>query len=363
MSARLYEEVAGRALRKPSRSAADWAAVTVAVVVHLFTVACVLVGLWLVFRVGTLAPILCGVALLGLAILMRPRLGRLARHECMFDPAQAPTLYGLVNRVAASLGTRPVWRIVLVGDYSAAFGAYGLRRRTVLFIGYPLWNLLNPQERIALLGHEIGHCVNGDLRRGLMIGSSLRSLGELHRAMRPAPLVGADDVGLVALAQAISRGLMWLLSLPILGLFMVQERLLAQSGQRCEYYADHLAAQVAGKLATRSMLAMLKLAGPCMRALNTSVVRRDPDIWAAGRTWLTTLTDAERADMSARADAERSSIDATHPPTRLRISAIDSRTYPGETLTSGEAEMAAIDAELTSMLKPVTDIIRALAIG
>lgn len=363
MAARLHDQVVGTAVSKPSHGAADWAAVTVAVVVHLFTVGCALVGLWLIFGMGTVFPILAGIALLGLAVLMRPRLGRLTRHERVVDPAQAPRLYGLANRVATGLGARPVSRIVLVPAYTAALGAYGLRRRTVLFIGYPLWNLLGPQERIALLGHEIGHSVNGDLRRGLLIGSSLRSLAELHSAMRPTRIVGVQDGGVVALAQAISDGLMWLLSWPILGLFMVQERLLAVSGQRSEYYADHLAAQVAGSSATRSTLAMLRLAGPCMRALNTSVIRRDPDIWAASRTWLTTLTEAERAEMSARADAQQGGIDATHPPTRLRISAIDSRTYTGETLSSDQAETAAIDAELTPLLRPLTETIRAAAIG
>jgi Zn-dependent protease with chaperone function len=320
-------------------------------------------GLWLIFWLGNVATVLVGVAVIGLAVVMRPRLGAIPRGAAVVEPDAAPRLYALVNDVCARLGSRPVWRIVLEARYNAAFGAVGFRRRNVLFLGYPLWNVLTPQERIALLGHEIGHEVNGDLRRGLLVGLSLHSLAELPEVLRPHRSHIAGTTGLVWFGQAIARSVLWWLSWPLLGVILVHERLLAQSGQQAEYYADHLSATVAGVAATRSMLDKLRLGWPCLRTLHTAIIRRDKDIWASTRDWLATLPQAEQDTMIARAEVRPHRVAETHPTTRLRVDALGTRSYPPPTLTATDADARAIDDELRPLVRPVTERLRALAIG
>lgn len=355
VSARLFADVTERPMTRPGLDRASVAAAFVAVGVHLFTLAVVALGvLILAWSNWSIFAIVISAALLGLAVLMRPRLGRVPEET--IDPAAAPTLYGLVNRVAERVGTRPVWRIVLDPDFNAAFGVVGWRRRRVLVIGYPLWNLLAPQERVALLGHELGHSVNGDHRRGLLVGSSLRSLVDLYVTLRTTSGEQETLIGMVV--SALSRLVTWVLAMPVLGLVLLQERLLAQSGQRAEYYADHLAAGIAGPAHTMSMLEKLRLAEPAMAALGTAVIRRDEDIWASGRAWLAGRSAADQARLSAHDEASPHRIDASHPKTRLRVGAIRARAYGGDVLVLNSSESARIDGELVPLLPGVTREIR-----
>jgi Zn-dependent protease with chaperone function len=360
---RLYDRVTRESPVRPKRGAAGWASLTVALVVHGVTLGCVLLGGWWILGVRTPVFVVAGIALLCLAILMRPRLGRIPRDAVVLDPAAAPRLFTLVNRVADRLGARPVRLIVLDARFNAAVGDVGLRRRRVLWLGYPLWNVLNPAGRLGLLGHELGHCVNGDLRRGLVVGSSLSSLVELYRFLRDGPGRSAGGSVLVEVAEVAARLLMRLLSWPLLAIILIQERLLAQSGQRAEYYADQLAVRLAGARAVVSALETTDFADACLQELHTAVIRRDPDIWAACRAWLAEMSTADRERILERAGSERPRVDATHPPTRLRIAAIGVQAQTAETLQPDGTESDAIDAELRGVIKAVTEDIRARAIG
>lgn len=358
-SARLFTEVTERPLTKPGRDAASWAAAAIAIVVHLFVIALVALGVLIVVRADStfpLIPIIVGTALVGLAVLMRPRVGRPPKIEDTVDPAAAPTLYALVNQVAERLGSKPVWRIMLTADYSASFGIYGLRRRAVLTLGYPLWNLLEPQERVALLGHELGHAVNGDSQRGLLVGSSLGSLGELRAAL----LIGPSSTGhvMTIIGSALSRIFLAVAALPVFGMGLVQERLLARSSQRAEYFADHLAATIAGVTHTTSMLDKLRLSRGAMIALRAALLRKENDIWAVERAWRDARTAEDKARTIAADDAKPHTVDATHPRTALRIAALRARAYGGDTLVSGRADAEATDRELAPLLRDVIDGLR-----
>ncbi|SDC97435.1 M48 family metallopeptidase [Actinokineospora iranica] len=340
VAARLYTEVTSRPMLRPARDAASWLATAVAAAVHLLTLGLAVLGVLVVALADPgfpLLPIVLGAALVGLSILMRPRLGKLPRDAIAVDRAAAPTLHALVDRVTDSLDAEPVWRIILTPDYNAGYASVGLLRRPVLMIGYPLWNLLEPQERVALLGHELGHGVNGDSRRGLVVGSSLHSLTELHQAMQVR----------TPLAARIALGV---LALPVRGILTIQERLLAHSGQHAEYFADHLSARLAGADAACSTLEKLDEATAAMAAIRTALVRGDPDIWAASRTWQETRTPTK--------PTEKHRIDATHPATSLRIAALASRDYGGPAVICGKGESDLIDTELAPFTQAITNALR-----
>ena len=45
----------------------------------------------------------------------------------------------------------------------------------MLFIGLPLFAILDDAERVSVLGHELAHGVNGDPTRGFVVGTAMIS--------------------------------------------------------------------------------------------------------------------------------------------------------------------------------------------
>jgi hypothetical protein len=123
----------------------------------------------------------------------RPRFGRVPKYATKVTPAEAPELYRLVGDVAAALSA-PVPAVYVEEDvFNASASRVGLRRRPVLVLGLPLWNVLSAQQRVALLGHELGHFVNGDPRRGLLVQPAVGGLQRLDAWLVP---VGMDTASI-----------------------------------------------------------------------------------------------------------------------------------------------------------------------
>ncbi|TDP96744.1 Zn-dependent protease with chaperone function [Labedaea rhizosphaerae] len=334
------------------RGAALWAACVIAALVHLFVVALAVFGVWIMVAMPNLITIPLGVVMLGFAAMLRPRFGRLPADAVLVSREQSPHLYAALDELVDRLGTRKVAQVVLSAEHNASITQVGLRRRLVLVLGYPLWNLLTGPERAAVLGHELAHQVNGDLRRGLLVGSSLRTLAELVRALRTRSRTTSFPIVTWA-----SEGAMWLLSWPVYWVLLAQNTLLARSGQRAEYLADHLSATATGPAAMASALRTVALGPAAVRALHSAVIRKDDDLWLAGRTWFAELSP-ERKQLT---DAEDHRVDDSHPPTRLRIAALQARRYPPGLPPSFDHK--AIDAELAPRLKRVAEQLKAEATG
>jgi Zn-dependent protease with chaperone function len=144
----------------------------------------------------------------------------------------------------------------------------------VLNLGLSLWGALTPQQRVALLGHELGHFSNGDIRRGFLVQPCLTTLGRLSdlfggRSRRSAR---GNIVGIVQpLADALMRVLSFVFYLGNLGVQAVGLR----EAQRAEYLADQRAAALAGTRATAELLDLLgsnigSVIASRARALNSS---------------------------------------------------------------------------------------------
>ena len=155
---KLYRTVTGAGDLRPHRDGAWFGALAMACTVHTFSLATLGFAVWLLTTPpGFTAPIL-GVILLAATFILRPRLGsvrRLRKSGQVLDRTDAPALYGVADRVAAHLGCPPSYLILANGQFNASYARIGLRRRSVLTLGLPLWEILTPQERIALLGSEI----------------------------------------------------------------------------------------------------------------------------------------------------------------------------------------------------------------
>lgn len=182
-------------------------------------------------------------------------------------------------------------------------------------IGYPLWLILTPQERVALLAHELAHSRNGDARHGLVVGSALHSLHEL----RVVTSFGWQPGG--GVSALITACLLAILGVPVRALIFLLELLLNRSSQHAEYRADEMQAQVAGSAAAVSLLDVLITRTHSVSDFlaSSTVAVGTGNLWAALRSHLDAVAETELERHREFARAERTGVDTTHPPTYLRI--------------------------------------------
>ncbi|MBM7772165.1 Zn-dependent protease with chaperone function [Actinokineospora baliensis] len=335
---------------KPGADTATRTAGLLAVLSYLVTAGVMAFCGWLAYVASTLEGFdkyaLYGFALVlfGMALATGPRLGLLYAEHNVVQRESAPALYALADQIADELGTRRVWRFEVSAEFNANYRMIWFRRRPVITLGYPLWNLLTAQERVALLAHELAHGANGDPRRSALIGPSLDGLVQGADQLS-IPLDDTDSEFMVVLA-ILWHPIRWLLTFPMLALMAAQDRLLLRSSRRAELYADHLAARVAGAAALVSLLRKTHLGDRAVDDLLAAVRREDDDVWAAQLVCLEGLDEVVIGD--------EDSTDSTHPSTRERIDAVAGREY-GPAVVEGEDEL---DGELAEQLPAVLTELR-----
>ncbi|MGB2570954.1 M48 family metallopeptidase [Micromonospora citrea] len=305
------------------------------------------IGVWLLFAFPfPNVAVVLGVAMIGLAVALRPRFGRLDPDLDVVSREQAPGLHALVDEVAGAVGA-PLPHVVAVDDsFNAYTTSVGLRRRRVLVLGLPLWGALDGQARIALLGHEPGHFVNGDVRRLLVTQPALTMLGNAADLFRP----GHSSVGggiIEMIGDALGRMLSWTVSRLLFGAHLLLVVTALRDSQRAEYLADEMAARAAGTAGATQMLDTV-LHGDAV----LQVVRQSCRGGAGPATW---RADVGRS-LTAAADRlpllrqfsirERTSLFASHPPQGLRHRMLTARARQDSRVTLTETRAEQLDAEL-----------------
>jgi Zn-dependent protease with chaperone function len=349
---RLFAAIADSSVTRPGLSGARAASYVVAGAIHLVTLSVFVIGVYVVVaNFPDAFAFIAGIPLLLLGFVLRPRLGGVRPGTVILPADSAPALYGLCGRIATAVGARPVDLIAVDAQFNASFGQVGLRRRRVLSIGLALWNVMDDQQRIAILGHELAHQVNGDAAHGVVVGSALRSLNEWRMALgspRWHPQSGSIFAFIEALAQVAARQVTRLMRAAVSAVYRFERSLIFQSSQRAEYFADLLATRAGSSAAMIGALDALHLAAPGEQAVVFAARRDEPDIWEAERTYFESLGPMEW-ERHRRLDArDGTAVDSTHPPTNLRIELLKRRAAQpaGVSLTGGEG--AAIAAEMKS---------------
>ncbi|MBV1854899.1 M48 family metalloprotease [Catellatospora tritici] len=315
-------------------------------------------GLWLSVA-GWPKGLVFGVPCLLLAYALRPRLGRLPEDSPLLTRQAAPTLYALVDRVAAAVGTRAPAVIAVSYDLNAGTAEVGLRRDRVLELGLPLWALLPAQQRVALLGHELGHFVNGDLRRALVTQPALTMLGRVVRLMRydyTAAAMGGPAGLALRLFFSLTSWIPWLLHLAV-------HSIAARGGQQAEYRADLIAARVAGTAAARdladSMVTLPEVLEPVNRSARMGVA---PALWLSTAEHVRAGLVDRLPGLRQLSVREETSLFASHPPSGLRARMLEahrSDAEPAPLVVLSPEDNFRIDAELARWLEQLRQAVSA----
>jgi heat shock protein HtpX len=332
---------------RPGWTAARVALTAISALLVVLDLAFLGLGVWLIvdrFPNWFMVP---GVLLILLAVALRPRLDRPPRRGVL-RREEAPALFELVDRVSAAVGARPPRIIAVAPDFNARAGRIGLRRRSLLELGMALWITLPPQLRVALVAHEVGHTVNGDPNRALLIQPALttfRMLAQATGADRSFAQLSRHGQAMAHFVDLVGGLLLWTVSRALLLVHAALSALALRDHQRAEYLADAVAADVAGTEATVALLDRLVLAHSVVTLIGYNADSTPPARWGA---MASSFAASRRDDMTAlRQLTERdTSLWDSHPPNGLRARLIEGWPRQRPEVTLSDDESSRIDREL-----------------
>ncbi|MCI0475375.1 MAG: M48 family metallopeptidase [Anaerolineales bacterium] len=326
LSKNLFDKLIAAPTLKPTWNVAKVIATALATLVHATTLIFVLIGIVLIARgLPNLCIAFWGVVILFLAWVLRPQRAKLKEEIASREKHRA--LYQVADRISSKLDASPVDGIVFGNYYNAGFSEIGWRRKKILFLGLPFFSVLDAQERIYLIAHEIAHSVNGDSIRSFFVGSAIDSLLTWYSMLRPEVILDLSINSLVGLVMVPLR-------LTLLGIAQIPRwtafsliNLLWRDSQRAEYLADLLATQVSGKAA--ALTAMEKGA---MEEKFVVIAQRmtadrndDRDFFKVLQDAIDTMPERERERIRRVSLLEDSRLDVTHPPMSNRVALIKAR--------------------------------------
>lgn len=317
----MFEQLRSMPPGPPKRTSAGLFLILVSVALYVLDLGLVVGGVWLVIN-GFFVWKLLGVLLVLLGLELRPRVPKGTDDPLgTVTPDAVPELFSLVREVCGAAAGPVVETIIVTPEFNAACRRVGLRRRPELSIGLPLWASLEPQSRVALLGHEVGHLVNGDPEHGSFIQPVFTTFAVLARVSQPDRLTmsapGGSLVTLLSsiLAQVLFRPISWGAKRIHFWLFSIA----ARDHQRAEYYADAISARLAGSDAAQGLFRRLVRAHVAYGAIQrVALDSADPHLWRAAV--VQALDDSAhdeplREQLSRRNEA---SPYAGHPPSGYR---------------------------------------------
>ncbi len=273
-----------------------------------------------------------------------PRAPRLPGDVLLVSRGEAPTWWGLVDEVASVLGTRPPDQAGFDRHLNAAAARVGTRFRSTVIFGMPLWCVLLPQERVAILAHEIGHFRHADVRRSVVVSLAMGSLERVLEVLWPDAVDEEPTFDETTLLTFLVDATRRVLALPFLGLLYVLDRASASGRPRQEYLADLAASAVAGTEGTRTSLLRL-LSGEGTLARVQAAVRRREDVWASLGS-APPPSPRELRRLLRACDLTGHQQDETHPPTHLRVRLVDETEGRPAQVVVDAARSMAIEREL-----------------
>lgn len=315
----LFNQVINAKSLSPVWSAPRLLGFATAAAVYLFMLTLLLLGVLLVIGGwGFIVVQMIGLVFIGMASLLRPRLPKIPK-ENVATRDRFPALYKVVDEVAQAVGASSVDILVLDERFNASFTRVGWRRLKTIYIGLPLFMVLSGQERIALLAHELGHCVNGDLGSHFFVGTAINSLARWYRTLHPGRIWQGGRGRYSFLAVPGNLALLGLAQIAKLGMYVLIH-LLWRDMQRAEYMADQLAAQTGGTEAALALLEKLHLSDSVELTTRRMMLNgKEDNLFGVLRHRIETVPEHEKERIRRVERLAASRLDATHPPTVYRV--------------------------------------------
>ncbi|GGJ35883.1 M48 family metallopeptidase [Deinococcus roseus] len=251
----------------------------------------------------------------------------LQRPHGVVTREQAPVLYGVLDQIARLQNTR-IDHLAVQENFNASFlRVEGWHGKAVVALGYPLMSILTPEEKVAVMAHEVAHSANGDALRSGLVGMALGTLQKWT--------------------------IIWYrLNLPIEPLIWHGQLILLcfhRDSQRAEYLADDLAAAVAGSEAMVSALKKLHFAPNFHSILRAAADSSNTmHFYRAFQQHIRHVPDSELRRIERAGLLEGSRVDDSHPPTVYRIQRLNTHFKPSALQLTPE-QTAAIDRELQTL--------------
>ncbi len=288
-----------------------------------------------------------GGVVLAAALYLRPRAHRNTHPTLRRDAA--PVLFGLLDAISERLEAPRIDGVHVFGSFNAYMAEFGAEDR-VVGIGAPLWLAMTPPERLAILAHEVAHLANDDPARGKIIGAATDTISRWFELFTPPAFITHENVHVIMDDRGIEGRMVsgifgWVMG----GIALAYERLIYAESQRAEYFADLLAARVAGAAAMQSSLKKIILAPLGDKALAHLHYDGKTKV-AAFEAMARGVVAPSEADAREHYDeAVRSlhTVDSSHPPTRFRLEVVGAAGAASGSLDAEGLDWAAIDRELS----------------
>lgn len=357
----LYERIAADGVTGPPPR--NPAITFVALLVHLLTLAILAAGIsMLIYGFGIVLPIrvALGALAVGTAVFIQPFWYRRKWKSRPLNKADAPRLFELTDQIAGALGCKGIDGILIGPNFNASIESTR-RHGWVVTMGLALWSTLAPQERVAILTHELAHQLNNDQRTGLIVHGAAVTMGRWAYLLTPSTSLIRYHTrqGLESVAELVAIVCMLPFAMAAAALSWLLRVLAGRQGLSAEYYADVLAAKVAGSDAAGTALEKLLLADGCQRHLiHTAKFNKSADPWQEVAAYAASVPPHEFERQRRLGRIRLPAIDSSHPPTQLRADLVRALP-PREALVVLDAEQeAAIDRELSAATNAATARLR-----
>ena len=313
------------------------------------------------FSLGNIVGWVFGLLCVGIVWVVRPRIPRAPKGEEWKTRADLPRFFTMLDKVAATIDAPVPTHLTFATAFNASTARRGLRHRPTLTIGVPLWISLSRSERLALLGHELGHQVNGDSTSGILVSSANQSLSMWRYLFNPRATTLRVYGARYSLIQAIAVPVFLF---PIYISMTLLQRLYRWIGihvsLHAEYLADDYAARVGSSEGALGLIRKLGISSSVQSYFRRTKAARGPrakvtnqdaaDAWDGLVAYLASMPEHEHIRQARVSEFRGTAADSSHPANYLRTRFLEARPHREAALTITEEEWAAVDRELAEYM-------------
>lgn len=164
-----------------------------------------------------------------------------------------PEIYKLIDELSEAMGGIKIDGIIISDEFNAWYTEMGIKKKRYICIGLPLFYMLDNNEKIAVLAHELAHGINRDISKMLVVYSAIYSLVGWYNIMNPDRILDQRIRRVNPMVIPINL-VKLLIAKMIYGVLWIFERLLYNQFQRAEYLADYVGSCTCGTEAQLGLL-------------------------------------------------------------------------------------------------------------